>query len=174
MRRFLFNRSYFDETFYQSSERKRSQDEKLEKIANDTHMSLASCKSKLLTQKRSISESDYKSMKKVDPMLLLDTEKLIGKLILRGNLDLTSNERFVLFLMLCCLDEGLQNVTIDTLTGRISDGIYDPRKIENILNTCLIKTDPNGTTENLFYCKHSEKGSLHALNLDALISYTDL
>lgn len=174
MRRFLFNRRYFDETFYQSSERKRSQDEKLEKIENETGIGLESCRSKLIYKKRSISKDNYDSIKKVDPLLLLDTEKLKDKLILRANLDFTSNERFVLFLMLSYLDEGEENVTIKALTDRISNGIYNLHKIEHILHTCRVVTDPNGTKEKLFHCEHSEKGNQYSLNLDALICYTDL
>lgn len=85
-------------------------------------------------------------------------------------MDLTVNERFVLYMMVCCLASGDDHVTLDQVTGRIADGQYNRNKIERILQTCHIITDTAGTKAQLFF--RDETG--YSINLTALIKYTDL
>ena len=168
MNRYIFNAKYFDGVFLEGC----SCEKKYEEISLKTNMSIESCKSKLRRKRNSrpIKEADYQAIKKIDPCLLLDTERLIGKLILRANMDLTVNERFVLYMMVCCLASGDDHVTLDQVAGRIADGQYNRNKIERILQTCHIITDTAGTKAQLFF--RDETG--YSINLTALIKYTDL
>lgn len=168
MNRYIFNAKYFDEVFLKGC----SCEKKYEEIALKANMSIESCKSKLRRKRNSrpIKEADYLAIKKIDPCLLLDTERLIGKLILRANMDLTTNERFVLYMMVCCLASGDDYVSLEQLTGRIADGRYKSNKIERILQTCQIITDTAGTKAQLFFSDESG----YSIDLTALVKYTDL
>lgn len=145
-----------------------SQEEKITAISSKAYLGCESCKRKLIKMDRPIKEDEYKAIKQVDPSLLLDTERLIGKLILRGNKDLTSNQRFVLYLMLCCLSDGRKWVNMDYLIGKVTDGIYNQKKIENILKNCEVTID-DCEKKKLF----KSQGEEYSIDLTTLIKYTD-
>lgn len=162
---FIFNRDYFDTEFMPQC----NQNKKLEFISNKTFQGLESWKKKLIGKDRRISRADYEALKKVEPHLLLDTEKLIAKLILRVNMDLTANERFVLYMMLCCLDKGQKWVSIGELIVRVKDRVYKKEKMESILGNCEALIDGNGKKKKLFISKDGK----YSIDLTALIQYTD-
>lgn len=165
MDRFIFNKDYFEKEFMSGC----SQEEKKAAIAPKALLSPSSVESKLLKGVRPITEEDYSRFKRVDPCFLLDTEKLIGKLILRVNKDLTPNERFVLYMMLCCLAEGDKRVSMDELTRRVTDGVYKIQKMEDILKNCTVIIDDSGKEEKLFKLQEGK----YSIDLTALIKYTD-
>lgn len=165
MNRFIFNKDYFDKEFMSGC----SQKEKLEAISSKVNLAYETCRSKLISGGRSINKDDYSWFKQVDPCFLLDTEKLIGKLILRVNKDLTPNERFVLYMMLCCLAEGDKRVSMDELTRRVTDGVYKIQKMEDILKNCTVIIDDSGKKEKLFKLQEGK----YSIDLTALIKYTD-
>lgn len=171
MNRFIFNKEYFEKSFMiENNQRtKITKETKIAAIASQTFMQEETCRSKLIKKTRSISLNDYNLIKQVDSCLLLDTEKLIGKLILRVNKDLTPNERFVTYMMLCCLDEGQEWVSIEDLISKIEDGIYNKKKIETILKSCEVTIDDVGTKNNMFIYENGE----YSIDLTTLILYTD-
>lgn len=172
MERFIFNRDFFDNEFI-SKEAK--QEEKINKICEKVHWSENTCKSKILSKKsskrkRSISEDDYKLFKEIDIRFVLDTEKLIGKLFLRVNLDLTPNQKYVLYLMLWLLDEGEKIVSIDDLKRKANDEEFKQVLTETILRDCKVTIGSNVEPMNLY----KEEGGKFRINLTALILFTEL
>ena len=165
MNRFIFNKEYFNIEFMP----KDTTQEKIKTISKKAFLGEEACRSKLIKKTRPISLDDYNLIKQVDSCLLLDTEKLIGKLILRVNKDLTPNERFVTYMMLCCLDEGQEWVSIDYLISKIEDGIYNKKKIETILKSCKVTIDDVGTKYNMFIYENGK----YSIDLTTLILYTD-
>ncbi len=175
MERFIFNRDYFDKDFLPG----KSQIEKLSIISIKKGGSVASWNSKLLrpngsSSQRSIKENDYNDLKELDTKLVLDTEKLIGKLFLRVNLDLSPNSKYILYLMLCLLEEEKskekKGVSIDGLRRKAYDGKIKQELTETILRDCKVTIDNKGTKVNLFKAE-DEKFSI---DLSALILFTDL
>lgn len=171
MERFIFNRDYFDKDFMP----KEDQIEKLNAISEKVGGSKDAWKSKILRKKdsnahRTISEQDYNLLKIVDPRLVLDTEKLIGKLLLRVNLDLFPNQKYVLYLMLCLLDEGKKSVGLDDLKIRWNYKKFKQKLTENILNNCMVKINNAGGKKNLYIAKNGK----YSIDLSALILFTEL
>lgn len=171
MNRFIFNKKYFDKSFMIENNQgtKISQETKIADIASQTFMQEETCRSKLIKMTRPIKLDDYNLIKQIDSCLILDTEKLIGKLILRVNKDLTPNERFVTYMMLCCLDEGQEWVSIEDLINKVEDGIYNKKKIETILKSCEVTIDDVGTKNNMFIYENGK----YSIDLTTLILYTD-
>lgn len=175
MKRFIFNRDYFDKDFLPG----KNQIEKLNIISIKKGGSVASWKSKLLREngsssQRSFNEKDYNDLKELDTKLVLDTEKLIGKLFLKVNLDLSPNSKYILYLMLCLLEEKKskekKGVSIDDLRRKAYDGKIKQELAETILRDCKVTIDNKGTKVNLFKAE-DEKFSI---DLSALILFTDL
>ena len=168
MERFVFNRDYFKNEYPG-----RTQDEKINKITKKIEGSAKSTWiSKLLRSKdkRHINEDDYEDLKQVDKRFVLDTDRLIEKLFLRVNLDLTPNQKYVLYLMLCLLDEDKKCVSIDDLKRRENDEKFKQKLTEDILNNCKVPVDSNGKMENLFVAK----GEKFSIDLTTLILFTEL
>lgn len=184
MDRYIFNKKYFDDEFLKTDNGKQnSQEEKLRVIYEKTGISESGLKNKFIRKKgsrgyRSISEQDYKLViDKVDPLLILDTERLLDKLISRINLDLSSNEQYVLYRMLCCLDGKKQEwVSPDELFKEIkklsNNEKYKLAKIKKVLEECEVTIDNKGKKRKLY--QKDEEGAKYAINMDALILFTDL
>ncbi len=171
MKRFIFNRDYFDKDYMPGH----SQNEKITELTKTSYRSEDSWKSKFLRSKnssahRSINEGDYKDLKNVDKRFVLDTDRLIEKLLLRVNLDLTPNQKYVLYLMLCLLDEDKKCVSIDDLKRRANDEKFKQKLTEDILNNCKVPVDSNGKMEKLFVAK----GEKFSIDLTTLILFTEL
>lgn len=172
MERFIFNRDFFDNQFISKDEK---QYKKINVICKKVHWAEETCKSKLLSEKssskyRSISEVDYNLLKEIDIRFVLDTEKLIGKLFLRVNLDLSPNQKYVLYLMLCLLnDDGEKYVSIDDLKRKANDEKFKQELTEKILKECMITIDNKGKTDNLYIAENGK----YSINLSALILFTE-
>ena len=170
MERFVFNRNYFANEYPG-----RTQSEKINKIIDNSCGSETTWKSKFLRPKNSlayrpINEDDYEVLKKVDKRFVLDTDRLIEKLFLRVNLDLTPNQKYVLYLMLCLQDEDSKLVSIDDLKRKVKDEKFKQKLTENILNHCEVPVDSNGTMKKLFVAK----GEKFSIDLTTLILFTEL
>lgn len=171
MERFIFNRDYFDKDYMP----RHSQNEKITELTKTSYGSEDSWKSKLLRPKnrpahRPINENDYTELKKVDKRFVLDTERLIDKLFLRVNLDLSPNQKYVLYLMLCLQDEDIKLVSIDDLKRKVKDEKFKQKLTEDILNHCEVPVDSNETKKKLFVIK----GKKFSIDLTTLILFTEL
>lgn len=172
MERFIFNRDFFDNQFISKDEK---QSKKIKVICEKVHWAEDTCKSKLLSKKssskyRSISEDDYYLLKKIDTRFVLDIEKLIGKLFLRVNLDLSPNQKYVLYLMLCLLNEGEKYMSIDDLKRKANDEKFKQVLTETILKDCKVTTGNKVEPENLY----KEENGKFSIDLTALILFTEL
>lgn len=167
MERFIFNRDYFKNEYPG-----RTQKEKINKISENIGSSEDTWISKLLRpkDKRPLNEDDYEALKKVDKRFILDTDRLIEKLFLRVNLDLTPNQKYVLYLMLCLQDEDSKPVSIDDLKRKVKDEKFKQKLTEDILNHCEVAVDSNGTMKKLFVAK----GEKFYIDLTTLILFTEL
>lgn len=170
MERFIFNRDFFDKDFMPEE----NQITKLNEIGKvggteDTW------KSKILRKKgssahRAINIVDYNLLKdKVDSRFVLDTEKLIGKLFLRVNLDLSPNQKYVLYLMLCLLDEDKKSVSIDDLKTKANDEKFKQELTEKIFNECVVTIDNKGTKKKLYIAENGK----YSIDLTTLILFTE-
>lgn len=167
MKKYIFNEKHFKSKY-------KPIEESIEDISRKASMSPSSMKSKR-NGTRNFSDDDYKNIRdKVDPLLIFNAEKIIGKLILRVNLDLTANERFVLYKVLC--DYETLWFSVDDFTGRISERVYNKEKIQIIFNDCTVKTDQSGKEEFLYRKRYNEDRQIeeYSLNLTIAIKYTEL
>lgn len=172
MKSFIFNRDFFDNQFISKDEK---QCKKIDAICEKVGWAEETCKSKIFSKKssskyRPISEDDYNLLKKIDTRFVLDTEKLIGKLFLRVNLDLSPNQKYVLYLMLCLLDEDKKCVSIDDLKRRTNSEKFKQVLTETILKDCKVTIGNNVEPINLY----KEEDGKFSINLTALILFTEL
>lgn len=171
MERFIFNRDFFDNQFISKDEK---QCKKIDAICKMVGWAEETCKSKIFSKKssskyRPISEDDYNLLKKIDTRFVLDTEKLIGKLFLRVNLDLSPNQKYVLYLMLCLIDEDKKSVGLDDIKSRANDEKFKQELTEKILKECMITIDNKGKKDNLYIAENGK----YSINLSALILFTE-
>ena len=137
MEKYVFNEKYFQSPEWEAYGK--SINKKIEYLGEILHQNTEQLKYKRLNKKkRHFTEEDYSLIKLKFPLLLLDTDLVVKKLIKRSNLDLTPNERLVLYYMLDYLATDdkkarKESVTAKDIYDRIGDDKMNKTKISNAL-----------------------------------------
>ena len=167
MRRYIFNEEYFKNSFWHNL----TISKKYDKLANFFDVKADTIES-YRKNKRTISQKGYCEITdKVDKYLFLDTEKLLSKFVAEANRDLSANEKYVAFIMLCSYEKrGISGkwVTIEELS---QENEFIIKKVHKILKNTTIKINGNGDTEKLFLCNKNEQ---FTINISACIKYSNI
>lgn len=186
MQKYVFNDDYFKNRFMNG----KPINYKIDFISQKTGISEASFKNKRSEKRnkdreysKAFLKSDYEEIKKVDPLLILDTDLLVAKMITRVRLDMKDNVKFVLYYMLSGFAASDKNdrkkwQSINELTARIPDQKYNEKKIKSILESAEVAIDNNGNRRKLFliydFGSEAHPDIKYSLDLDNVIRYTDL
>ena len=169
MKEFIFNEEYFIEKYM--CDKTSRIGEKLEAIGNIIGIDEETVKKKRSSVKHFFNRTDYDLIIKKEPMLLLDTQKLIYKFFERANLDMGVNQKYVAFIMLSSYDcRKTRNkwISIDEL-GEIYS--FKRKKVVEILEKSNIIIDNKGNKENMFL---KNKNGLYVINISAFIKYSNI
>ena len=170
MRRYIFNNEYFKKEYEKD---KKKITDKISSICETFAMVEDTFKAKR-DRKRDFTEKDLNvfNRKSQGALLLLDTQRLFYKFLDNVNLDLTPNQKYVSFIMLCTYDEKANNwISLDELSERYS---FNRKKTKDILNDSVIKVDSDGNTEKMFLKRAKRKEDEYLINLTAFIKYTNI
>ncbi len=168
MKKYIFNEEYFQNGFMNGESIKY----KLPEIANIIEYSVEYTGDKRRNHNnRRFNYGDYDRLKEKEPLLLLNTEKLLYKFFKRVNRDMIPNEKYMVFIMLCEYDK--RKIKDKWISFDEIDEKYEliSRKAKKILDSSEIFVDEKGKKEKMFL-KNDE--GLYTINISAFIKYSEL
>ena len=196
MKRFIFNQEYFEE----SNEKKKGfkdndtfkgytldqiEKEKQIVLCNEINISRSAFINKLNENRnKRFNEDDYNQLNELDPLLMLDVDKLVKKLIVKIQTDIKKdNVKFLIYAMLIkyAADDKKDRKewqTLEEIKENAPQKIkIDDNKLETILKEETIVIDTKGNRGNIFKKKEGKgENSVneYSFELTNLIKYTNL